>query len=70
MKDENTMKSVVGIKLNFPVTVTDYFGNVKVVTCGLKCKHCKNEFFVYRYGYYYREVCFCPYCGAPKKEKE
>lgn len=71
------MKNVIGIDLVVPVTVRNAFGEKKLITTGLKCKRCRNEFFVYRFGTYYREVAFCPYCGIQsvtelkrKKEKE
>ena len=64
------MKDVVAIDLLTPVTVIDFFGEEKEYTVGLKCKRCRNEFIIYRFGHYYRDVCFCPYCGAPKKENK
>ena len=62
-------KAVTSTRLMYPVTVIDV-GEKKEYDYALKCKRCKNEFIVYRFGYYYRDVCFCPYCGAPKKETE
>ena len=57
------MKNLTGIDLVVPVTVRNAFDEKKFITTGLKCKRCKNEFFVYRFGTYYREVAYCPYCG-------
>ena len=37
----------------------------------LKCKTCKNEFYVVNSAYYAHTVMFCPYCGdcARKHDK-
>lgn len=39
--------------------------------CFLKCKTCKQEFYVVSAAYYAKTVCFCPYCGdfASKTDK-
>lgn len=29
----------------------------------LKCKTCKQEFYVVSSAYYAKTICFCPYCG-------
>jgi len=43
----------------------------------LKCKRCKQEFYIVNAAKYVKTICFCPYCGEPaakkskaKKEKE
>lgn len=37
----------------------------------LKCKTCKNEFYVVNSAYYVHSIMFCPYCGdyARKRDK-
>ena len=63
------MKDMVRNELDFPMTLVDIFGRETEIAMGYKCKRCKNEFIIHRFGHYYRDVCFCPYCGAPKKEQ-
>ena len=29
----------------------------------LKCKSCKQEFYIVNAARYYKTICFCPYCG-------
>lgn len=34
----------------------------------LKCKRCKNEFYVVWNSTHAKTVCYCPSCGQPRKD--
>lgn len=42
---------------------TPFYGTVNIPKRFLKCKRCKNEFFVTWNSGYAKTVCFCPVCG-------
>jgi len=36
----------------------------------LKCKTCKQEFYIVSAAVYYKTVYYCPYCGDPANKKK
>ena len=35
----------------------------------MKCKRCKQEFYIVSAAKYYKTICFCPYCGQEANPK-